>query len=170
MDDTTEPEANPFERVVGPWERVIEDMHATADGYREEGRTVIECHPGDVATLTGEPRTAAELTGESDPDRRVGLDIVVPGDEFEGVRSALTGPDPTYVDVFQATGNGMVFLLFALQWPETVVFVPAYYDQSDEEALRNVTREDGLSVYVRPLTDEDRVVFTLDDADPCFPE
>ena len=173
MDDTTDHETNPFGRVVGPWEQVIDDMHATAEGYREDGLTVIECHPGDVATLTGEPRTGAELAGQDDPDtpdRRLGLDVVVPGNEFDDARSALTGPDPTYVDVFQATGNGMVFLLFGLQWSDTVLLVPAYYDQSDEKALRDVTHESGLSVYVRPLADDERVVFTLDDPEPCFPE
>ena len=171
MSDPVDPE-NPFGRVVGPWERVIDDMHATAEQYREDGRDVVECHPGDVATLTGTPRTAAELTGSADPteDRRLGLDVVLPGDEFAAVQRALGDRAPEHVDVFRATGNGLVFLLLVLAAGERVVLLPAYYDRTDVEALRSIARERGFRVHVRALADEERVTVTVDDLEPCFPE
>jgi hypothetical protein len=171
MSDPADPEANPFERVVGPWERVIDDMHATAAQYRGDGREVVECHPGDVATLTGEPRTAAELTGNADPaeERRLGLDVVVPGDEFAAVREALGDRSPDRVEVFRATGNGLVFLLLVLAANERVVLLPVYYDRGDVAALRSIARDGGFRVHVRPLVDDERVTVTVDDPEPCFP-
>ena len=51
------------------WSAVIEDMEATAAEYRERGWTALELHPGDSVLV--------------DSDRRTGLDVVLPGPEFE---------------------------------------------------------------------------------------
>lgn len=173
MDEHAGVGANPFDRVVGPWEDVLDDMAATARQHREQGKTAIELHPGDVATLTGEPRTAAELSADGEPaldDRQLGLDVIVPGDEYDDVRSVLGDQNPDRMDVFQATGNGLVFLLLVLTAGETVVLVPVYYDREDTDALQTIARERGLRLHVRPLTDDERVTVTVDDPEPCFPE
>ena len=76
-----DPTDNPIGRVVGPWQRVIDDMVAIASRYREDGWTAIELHPGDVTVLTGAPRTVAERRGSYEPEsHRLGLDVVVPDD------------------------------------------------------------------------------------------
>lgn len=159
MHDPADPEASPFDRVVGPWQRVIDDMHATADQHREYGRQAVTCHPGDVATLTPSGDGA---------DHRLGLDVVLPGDEFETVRSVLSDRDPGAVDVFAATDNGLVFLLLSLSCGDVVVLVPAYYDSQDRDALEALARERGLPIHLRPLADDERVTVTVDDPDPCF--
>jgi len=171
MSDPVDPEENPFGRVVGPWERVLDDMHATAEEYRADDLDVVECHPGDVATLTGAPRTAAELTGSVDPEeaQRLGLDAVVPGEEFAAVQEALGDRTADRVEVFQATGNGLVFLLLVVAAGEHVVLLPVYYDRGDVEALRSIADDGGFRVHVRPLVDDERVTVTVDDPEPCFP-
>ncbi|WP_018256368.1 DUF7529 family protein [Halomicrobium katesii] len=169
MSDPAQRANTPFDRVVDPWERVIDEMHATAERHREDGKRVIECHPGDVATLTGDPRTAAASTGDIEPDRRVGLDAVLPGSEFEAVQAVLRDRNPDRVEVFRARGNGLVFLLLSLSCGDSVVLLPLYYEREDADALRSIARDGGFPVHVRPLTDGERVRVTVDDPELCVP-
>ena len=164
--------ANPFDRVVGPWEQVIEDMEATAERHRDAGRTVIELHPGDVATLTGEPRTAAEQrTGVDLSTRRLGLDVVVPGDEFERLERALEDRRVERYEAFRAESAGMVFLLLDVRCgDDCTALIPAYYEESDRTSLELIARDHGLQVHVRPLSADTVVTVDLDDPDPLFPE
>ncbi|MGB9930917.1 DUF7529 family protein [Haloarcula amylolytica] len=172
MDDPVDPESNPFDRVVGHWEQVIDDMAATAAKYRDAGRETIELHPGDVTLLTGEPRTMAEQTGEYEPDsRRLGFDVVVPGDEFRRLADALGNRPVDRYEVFRATGDGMVFLLVALECGDDLAaFVPLYYDRSDREALEQVAADRGLYSHIRPLSEDEVVTVAHDDPDPFFPD
>ena len=166
------PSDNPFDRVVGPWERVLEDMTATAERYRDAGRTVLELHPGDVAVMTGEPQTLAEERGSHDPEpTRLGFDVVVPGDEFERLRSALADRTVDDYEVFRATGNGLVFLLIAVECGDDfVALIPAYYDRERRDALEAVAREHGLYTNVRPLGGDVVVTIAHDDPGPFFPD
>ncbi|WP_123536279.1 DUF7529 family protein [Halosimplex salinum] len=169
----TDPTDNPFHRVTDGWETVVEDMHATAAEYREAGWHVVAVHPGDVAVLTGEPRTAAEQTGEYEPDApRLGFDVVVPGDEFAAFRDAMADRTVAECDVYAATGSGVVYLVVVLEAAdgETAGLVPLYYVQSDREALAEVAREYGLYTHVRPLQDDAVVTVEHDDPEPFFPE
>lgn len=172
MDEAADPESNPFDRVVGHWERVIDDMSATAAEYRETGRRAVELHPGDVSVMTGDPRTLAERTDEFDPDaRRVGFDVVVPGDEYERVRDALADRSVDRYEVFRAAGDGMVFLLVALEiGADLAVLVPLYYDRSDRAELERVVDEYGLYTHIRPLVEDDVVTVAHADPDPFFPD
>lgn len=77
---------------------------------------------------------------------------------------------PGHVEVFRATGNGLVFLLLVLAAGERVALLPPYYDRGDVEVLRSIARERGLRVHARALVDEERVTVTVDDPEPCFPE
>ncbi|MFB6224035.1 MAG: hypothetical protein ABEH86_10255 [Haloarcula sp.] len=172
MDDPADPGSNPFDRVVGHWEQVIDDMAATATQYRDDGRTAIELHPGDVTVLTGEPQTMAEQTGEYDPDsRRLGFDVVVPGDEFKRVADALSDCSVDRYEVFRAAGDGMVFLLVALECGDDLaVLVPLYYDRNDLEDLSQVASDHGLYSHIRPLTDDEVVTVAHEDPEPFFPD
>jgi hypothetical protein len=163
---------NPFDRVVGPWERVMEDVAATADRYRADGRTVVELHPGDVAVLTGDPETTTEQQGTVDPaSRRLGFDVVVPGDEFERLQSALADRTVDECEVFRATGDGMVFLLVALESEDDLaVLLPAYYSLDERAALESVARQHGLQAHVRPLSDDAVVTVDIENPDPFFAE
>ncbi|PSQ32265.1 hypothetical protein BRD06_00340 [Halobacteriales archaeon QS_9_67_15] len=168
-----DPTDNPFRRVTDDWETVVEDAHATASAYREAGWTAVTVHPGDVTVLTGEPRTAAEQTGEYEPGpRRLGFDVVVPGDEFEAFRDAMADRSIEACTVFAATGSGIVYLVVVLEAAdgETAGVVPLYYDESDREALVEVARDHGLYTHVRPLQDDTVVTVEHEDSAPFFPE
>jgi len=171
--DPTDPTNNPFHRVTDRWEAVIEDMHATAEDYREAGWRVVAVHPGDVTVLTGDPRTAAEQTGDYDPDaRRLGFDVVVPGDEFEAFQAAMADQAIEECSVLAAPGPGIVYLVLVLEAAdgETAGLVPLYYEESDRGDLRDVARDHGLYTHVRPLQDEEVVTVEHDDAEPFFPD
>lgn len=166
-----DPSDDPFARVAGPWERVIEESEAAAEAHRDAGRTAVVLHPGDVATLTGDPRTAAERRDGVDLDaRRLGFDVVVPGDEFDRLRTELADRSVEDYEVFRATANGMVFLRTEVAAGDLVVVLPAYYDLDDRAALERVARKYGLRTHVRPLSGE--TVVTIDHARPApfFPE
>jgi len=168
-----DPTDNPFDRVTNDWEAVVEDAHATASAYREAGWNVVTVHPGDVAVLAGEARTAAEQTGEFEPEpRRLGFDVVVPGDEFEAFRDAMADRSIEECTVFAATGSGIVYLVVVLEAGdgETAAVVPLYYDESDREALVDIARDHGLYTHVRPLQDGTVVTVEHEDSAPFFPE
>jgi hypothetical protein len=171
--DPADPEANPFHRVTDHWEAVVEDVHATARKYRAEEWTAVAVHPGDVTVLTGEPRTAAELTGGFDPGpRRVGFDVVVPGDEFERLRDALADRTVGKCRVFGAGGSGVVYRVAVVETTDrdVVALVPLYYDRTDLEDLLAVADEHGLATHVRPLQDDQVVTIEHADVDPFVPD
>lgn len=168
-----DPEDNPFDRVVGPWQDVVEDMTATAERYRADGWETVELHPGDVAVLTGDPRTMAEEKGDFEPGpRRLGLDVVVPGEEYERLRDLASGRTFDSYEAFRAVEGGIVFLLVVVTdaTDEVAVFVPAYYELADAADLREVADEHAMYTHVRSLSPDEAVTFTHDDPDPLFPD
>ncbi|MFC6725160.1 hypothetical protein ACFQE1_12435 [Halobium palmae] len=42
---------HPLSGALDAWERVVDDMEATAAEYREEGWETLELHPGDVTPI-----------------------------------------------------------------------------------------------------------------------
>lgn len=160
MDEPAAPDRTPFDRVVGPWDDVLDDMAATAAEYRADDWQTIELHPGDVETVTGE---------HADDETPLGFDVVVPGDEFERLRDALADRTVDRYEVFAATGNAMVFLLVAVESDDLAVLFPLYYDQSDQQGLVAAADEDGLTTRLRPLVDEESVTISHHDPDPFFP-
>lgn len=172
-DDPADPESNPFHRVVGPWERVVEDMGATAGQYERAGVDVVTVHPGDVAVLSGEPRTLAEERGDYEPGpQRLGLDVVVPGDEFEELHDVADRHEFDSYEAFRAVEGGVVFALLVFESADeaAVVLVPVYYEVSDLPDLRRIAAEYGLYTNVRPLDREAVVTFTPADPEPLLPE
>ena len=156
--DTEDPTGtnNPFGEVVGNWEAVIEDMHATAEDYREAGRETVELHPGDVMVLRE----------ESD---REGLDVVVPGDEFEDLLAVVDDHEFSSYEVFRRDAGSVVYALVVIESDdgEAAVFVPTYYQVDDLERL--VGRET-VYTHVRPLSQEEIVTFTHENPGPFVPD
>lgn len=165
MDDPEAPTGTPEDLVTGRvaprWEQVIEDMHATAATYAEDGWETVELHPGD-ATVVGV---------DTDVDR-AGLDVLVPGEEFERLTDAVEGRTFDAYDVYRATEGGVVFLLDVLtdSAGEVAVFLPAYYEVTDLEALQATVDDGGLTAYVRRLRNDRRVEFDHDEPAPFFPD
>ena len=140
------------------WSAVIEDMEATAAEYRERGWTTLELHPGDSVLV--------------DSERRTGLDVVLPGPEFESLESLVDGREFRDVEVFRAAGDELVYVLVAERAPEseTVAFVPAYYDPGrSTEAIESIREAGTLRLFCRRLND-DTVRFVHDDPTPFLPE
>ncbi|GAA0264011.1 DUF7529 family protein [Halobacterium noricense] len=140
------------------WQAVVEDMAATAEAYRDRGWTTLELHPGDSVLVDSEFRT--------------GLDVVLPGDEYEDLEAVAEDTTFTDVDVFQAAANSTTYLLVVEKDPdsETAVFVPAYYDTaSSAEKLDTIRANDELRLFCRRLND-DYVEFVHADVDPFLPD
>jgi len=140
------------------WQPVIEDMEATAEEYRDRGWTTLELHPGDSVLVDSEFRT--------------GLDVVLPGPEYEELEALAADAEFTDVEVFRAEDASMFYLLVVEKDPEseTAVFVPAYYNPGSAEEKMEAIREDGeLRLFCRRLND-DYVEFVHDDVEPFLPE
>ncbi|WP_256298004.1 DUF7529 family protein [Haloarchaeobius salinus] len=142
--------------AVEAWERVVEDLEATAAEYRDDGWEVVELHPGDVTPLP--------------PDHeRFGLDVLVPGDEYETVSAMVTDTGAAFdeFEVFRAVHAGHVFLVVAVEdgSREQVLLVPVYYGIKDaKETTEGVLERDTFPVHIRPLTIED--VVTVEPSEP----
>lgn len=174
-------EDNPFGRVVDHWEAVIDDMAATAEEYRAAGRETIELHPGDVTTLTPASRNpdfvqsdegSPGVQAPEGPDE-YGLDVLVPGEEFDRLRDLVADRDFDSYEVLRAEAGGVVFALVVLESSDgaAAVFVPTYYEVSDLADLRDAAREQGaLHTRVRQLSGDEVVRFSHDDPEPFFPE
>jgi len=173
---------HPLSGVTGLWDDTIADMEATAEEFREEGWETVELHPGSVTPLP------AGETEDGYIDTRIGLDVLVPGDEFEAVKATVGGPDddatgeaPTAetgteydeYEVFRAQQGDVVFLVVVMKSAETgrAVLIPLYYDVRDAaETLRLVREHDEMQLFVRPLDDSERVLFTQQDPEALLPE
>jgi hypothetical protein len=168
---------HPLSGVTALWDETIADMEATAAEFREAGWETVELHPGAVTQLP------AGETEDGYLDARVGLDVLVPGNEFEAVTDAVGGIDAeddqeTAVsydeyEAFRAQANDVVFLVVVMKSPETerAVLVPVYYDVQDaDETLTRVREREEMRLFVRPLDDSERVVFTQQEPDALLPE
>ncbi len=140
------------------WQAVVEDMAATAEAYRDRGWTTLELHPGDSVLVDSEFRT--------------GLDVLLPGDEYENLEVLAADAAFTDVDVFQAAADSTTYLLVVEKDPdsEIAVFVPAYYDTASSAEKLDAIRANGeLRLFCRRLND-DYVEFVHDDVDPFLPD
>ncbi|MFC6836948.1 DUF7529 family protein [Halomarina ordinaria] len=139
------------------WERVIEDMHATGETYREDGYDVVELHPGDVTVV----------------DDGSGFDLVVSGEEFAAVQSMVADASLTETEVFRAVEGGRVYVLVVVRdgASEAALCCPLYYAPDRATSLREYARESGrLFTYVRSLSADDAVAVAFDDPELFFPE
>ncbi|RLM89817.1 hypothetical protein D3D02_08115 [Halobellus sp. Atlit-38R] len=156
----TEPPADdapPNVHAQEGWPAVIEDMEATAAEYRDRGWTTLELHPGDSVLV--------------DSERRTGIDVLLPGPEFEELERLVERRSFRDVEVFRAAGDGLMYLLVAERDPETetAVFVPAYYDPGATDTVESIRETGAMRLFCRRLND-DTVTFVHDDPEPFLPE
>jgi hypothetical protein len=153
-------EDHPLAGLVDRWEAVIDDMEATATEYREQGWNVVELHPGDINPLP--PARGGEVLD----DDRVGFDVLVPDNEFETVESEAASVTFDSYEAYRAQVGSVVFVVVAVEANEAglAVLVPVYYRTADaQELTKRALGRGSLNLFVRPLADDRRVVFTQDD-------
>jgi hypothetical protein len=170
MEEPVEPgggEDHPLAGVVDRWEAVVEDMETTAAEYRDAGWTAVELHPGDVTPLP------PARGGEALDDDRVGLDVLVPDNEFETVESRAQDATFDSYEAYRAQVGSVVFVVVAIEATasELAVLVPLYYraDESRKMAARALERG-RIDLFVRPLADDRRVVFSQEEPALLLPE
>lgn len=145
-------------RETDGWQSVIEDMASTADAYRDRGWRTLELHPGDSVLV--------------DSAYRTGLDVLLPGSEYEELESLASSRAFTDAEVFAAETGGVRYLLLVETDPDTeaAVFVPAYYEPArSQSALKTVVENGELRVFCRRLND-DYVAFEHDEIEPFVPD
>jgi len=154
-------EPGPNVEAMDFWDEVIADMEATAAEYRDRGWEVLELHPGDVT-----------VRPEGD---RIGLDVLVPDDEFEELGETIAGgvSFDSY-RVYRTDREGLVFAVVAMEDTDTdtAVVYPVYYDldQPDTNDVLDRARAEGeLRSYLRILKGE-YVELTHEDPSLFFPD
>lgn len=146
------------------WEQVVEEMEATAAEYREAGWETQALHPGDVVPLPP--------TWDPDSDDQVGFDVLVPGSEFEALEELVDGATFDAYEAYRAKAGDVVFVVVVMQASDDgkAVVYPLYYRRSRASELIDRARTDGETrTYVRPLSDERRVVFTHEGPEALLP-
>jgi hypothetical protein len=147
---------NPFARLSDHWEDILSDMEATADEYREQGWETMELHPGDVTALAPD-----------EEDDTYGLDVLVPGDEFDELEARVEGGASfDSYQVFRGEGSGLVLLLVVMEDEESelAALFPAYFDPGQSTDMREAALSSGtMYSHVRPLDKRNVVTFAHDD-------
>jgi len=161
-------ESHPLGGARDAWEAVIDDMEATAAEYRDAGFETLELHPGDVTVLP----TPAAAAGNVEVDR-LGLDVLLPGNEFEPLQAAVADHEFDEYDAFRATEGDIVFLVVAMKSVDGsfAVLFPLYYETTEARLmLARVADRGEMRTYLRPLDDSERVVFSQANPDNLLPE
>lgn len=177
MSDSTD---DPMTGHNSRWEAVIDDMSATATEYRDAGWEALELHPGDIFPIP--PVDGADQTGLSSSDgvnntstkgsiaqdsskshSRVGLDVIIPDNEFTQLIEIASARTFDECEAFRAEVGSILFVIAGIKASTTdvVVFVPLYYRANDAQrmAQRAVARGE-IKLFVRPLSDDRQVVFS----------
>lgn len=143
--------------VEANWNAVVEEAETLAADYREEGWETLVIHPGDVTPLFGDP---------------FGLDVLASRSEFEQTRAFADEHTFEKSHVYRKSSEDVVLLLLVFEADTeepVVVLVPAYAAREDLERLFAPAREaDEMHTHVRPLSDDERVTFSIDDPDLFF--
>ncbi|QCJ45677.1 MULTISPECIES: DUF7529 family protein [Haloprofundus] len=172
---------HPLSGKEAAWEAVVADMEATAEAYREEGWETTELHPGDVVPLSNVDiglDVEDELGGdETDVSEErpgwSGLDVLLPGNEFTAVEGVVEASTFDESEVLRTRENGVVLAVVVMKasGEKRAVFVPLYYDIADIAGVASAARSVGrLEVALRPLSNDQRVLFALDDPELVLPE
>jgi hypothetical protein len=159
---------HPLTGVTDFWEEVIDDMEATAAEYREAGWETLELHPGDVTALPTAATAASEVEVE-----RTGLDVLLPGDEFDELQSGVEGHEFAEYDAYRASENDVVFLVVVMKSTGggLAVLFPLYYAVSEAKVMLSRIAEQGeMRTFLRPLDDSERIVFSQEDPDNLLPD
>lgn len=153
------PEGTPANVQAGEgWSDVINDMDATAAEYRDRGWETTALHPGDSVFV--------------DSDRRTGIDVLLPGPEFETLEALVAEHTFDSVETFRAASGGTVYVVVVERDTdaEIAVLVPTYYDRaSSAEAIESARESGTIRLFCRRLND-DTVEFVHDDSAPFLPD
>lgn len=153
---------NPIASVMEFWDKVVADMSATAEEYRNEGWETLELHPGDVATMS--------KGGEDD---KYGLDVLIPGDEMDEVQDMIQnrGIEFDSFEVYKAMGSELMYAVIVMKdsSKDIALLYPVYY-QPDSKMLHDAREEGVLYSYIRNLTKEKVVELSHDDPSLFFRE
>lgn len=158
MSDDAAGNVPPNVQMTAGWQAVVDDMTASAQGYRERGWTTLELHPGDSVFVDSEYRT--------------GLDVLLSGPEYEDLESLVDDCSFSDSEVFRAENEGLIYLLVVEKDPdqEVAVFTPAYYDHaSSRSTLETIDATGELRLFCRRLND-DYVQFVHTDPSPFLPD
>lgn len=137
------------------WSNLMDDLENTADEYRERGWDVLPIHAGDVVTL---------------PDR-VAIDVLAPGDEFETLQEMIGDFDPDNFSVYTGGSDTATFALVIAEDEDcsSAVCCPVFVMGPDVSELRNSSKQAGfVQIQIRPLSDDDSVVFRIDEPELLF--
>lgn len=142
------------------WALLLEEMSAEAAAYESEDWETLELHPGDVTARDGSVED-------------LGLDVLVPDNEFTTLETALSDGVDSY-EVLRSTVGEYVAALLVIETTsrECAVFVPVYYKRNDKTAarlLQAALAAGELTLILRTLTD-DRVELTLDSPELLVPD
>lgn len=146
------------ETVMAEWEAVVEEADGLAAEYEDDGWDAVVVHPGDVTAVLGE-------------DYR--FDVLAPGSEYQRVQEAVAEHDFDRSHVYRETSGDVAFFLtvFEADATEVVVLVPTYVEIPEFDRLMDLARSDGaVPIHVRPLSDDERVSFAVDDPTLFVPE
>ncbi len=138
--------------VRNRWEDLIADTDATAEEYAAAGYDTIAIHPGDVVAIVDD----------------LLIEVLAPGDEYRELTALATDLSVDEFDVYRAEEGGVAFALVAAldHDAEVAVCVPLYLHLQDVDDLNLAADDAGhVHVHVRPLSDESRVEFTLEEPD-----
>jgi len=142
--------------VAERWETVLEDADATAAEYEEDGWETLLLHPGDVTPLTAES---------------FGLDVLLPGNEYEALTEAVEDATVDSFQVFRAVEEGTYYYVVAFEATEAdlAVVCPLFVPGPAADRIEAQAREAGrLPIHARPLSDDSRVTFTSEDPELFF--
>ena len=137
------------------WEDLIEDTEATAEEYAAAGYETMAIHPGDVVVLHDD----------------LAIDVLAPGNEYRPLTDLVAGTAVDEFDVYTAQEGGVAFALVAALDHDaaTAVCVPIWVELQEADQLMVAARDAGhVHLHVRPLSNDERVAFTLEEPDLLF--
>lgn len=143
------------DELIDSWEAFMEDLEETAGEYRDEGYEVVEIHAGDVVPLAD----------------RVAFDVLAPGSEFRALQSLVTDFDPDEFTVYKASEGETTFAVVVAEDNDRTAAVCTsifYHYSIAQELIENARRAGFVQIQVRPLSDDDHVVFRIEDPDIIF--
>jgi len=145
------------------WPAVVEESQRLAAEYEDAGWDVITTTPGDVVPVP--------QPGDSEISH-VGLDVLVGGDVYEQVETAVETADFDAIEVFREESNGIVYLAVVLKAPKVkqAICLPLYYRVAEAERLFSLVDEgEQIGTRIRPLSG-DGISFAHDDPDLLLPD
>lgn len=143
------------------WAATLDDMHALAAEYEEQGWETITIQSGSTT-----PR------GPRDDDDRFGLFYVSPGNKADAFVDAIeAGEFPEY-EVYRAEQDGNVFLVLELLDPETetAIFIAGTFALRHAlSCVREAVEQEAMYTHVQKLDGTPLGSFRHDEYDSFFP-